>query len=515
MQAVGGTRHRRDVARTKVVERHAVISMYVDPPSDELTLDEFELFALDRLMVLRKVEDLRARGFKGVDFKQRVNAALRQYMNLNSFSKTVEEEMRKDVVSHFILRLAYCRTEELRRWFLAQECALFRHRLEELPPSGMTAFIRANGLDLEAVSREEKAAKKGMLLSVPDAPLLDFERTSYFKIPFTQAVDLIGSRSVYLNGGFAYVPVQRIVTVVVQRFRMVLSRSLMDASTGFGYVTGDTRFGPLLQNMSKQYVGRDFGAAGGVGDDIKARDLEALSKTSMPLCMKQLHVGLQRDHKLKHWGRLQYGLFLKGAGLSMEEAMIFFQSEFTKVKHVINFTAPMHATDGLLKFAPNSKQIMGVDQFNKQYAYNVRHMYGKEGKRTNYTPYSCLKIIMGAPPGPGDHHGCPYRHYDENRLSSLIGQLRIDTPDKDAIMGQVKSRNYQLACQRHWEATHRGYEELSVSADGVGNHPNAWIQASMQYHKAKTGGSPDSSKKQSPGKTVVAADDTAALSMHS
>ena len=54
---------RSSAAQAKGIKRdkHSVISMYTEPPSEEITLDEFELFALDRLMVLRKIEDLKAR----------------------------------------------------------------------------------------------------------------------------------------------------------------------------------------------------------------------------------------------------------------------------------------------------------------------------------------------------------------------------------------------------------------------------------------------------------------------
>jgi hypothetical protein len=38
----------------------------------------------------------------------------------------------KDVASHFILRLAYCRSAELRNWLLTLESQMFKHRLREL-----------------------------------------------------------------------------------------------------------------------------------------------------------------------------------------------------------------------------------------------------------------------------------------------------------------------------------------------------------------------------------------------
>jgi len=56
-----------------------------------------------------------------------------------------------------------------------------------------------------------------------------------------------------------------------------------------------------------------------------------LSKASFPLCMQQLHSSLRLHHHLRHYGRLQYGLFLKGIGMSLEEALRFWKSEFTKI----------------------------------------------------------------------------------------------------------------------------------------------------------------------------------------
>lgn len=46
--------------------------------------------------------------------------------------------------------------------------------------------------------------------------------------------------------------------------------------------------------------------------------------------MKRLHVVLRSEHHLKHQARQQYGLFLKGAGLPLEQALVFWRSEFTK-----------------------------------------------------------------------------------------------------------------------------------------------------------------------------------------
>lgn len=48
--------------------------------------------------------------------------------------------------------------------------------------------------------------------------------------------------------------------------------------------------------------------------------------------MRQLHKALRDNHHLRHGGRMQYGLFLKGIGLTLEQALQFWKTEFIKGK---------------------------------------------------------------------------------------------------------------------------------------------------------------------------------------
>lgn len=99
--------------------------------------------------------------------------------------------------------------------------------------------------------------------------------------------------------------------------------------------------------------------------------------------MRVLHKALRKNHHLTHGGRVQYGLFLKGIGISLPNAMAFWKNEFTK--------------------------IMDETVFNKEHSYQIRFAFGWEGSRRDYQPFTCLKI-MESTVGPRDYHGCPFKH---------------------------------------------------------------------------------------------------------
>ena len=178
------------------------------------------------------------------------------------------------------------------------------------------------------------------------------------------------------------------------------------------------------------------------------------------MCMRSMQNALDATHHIKYNARLQYGLFLKGIGLSMDDAIRYFKGEFTKAN-----------------IAP--------DKFDKEYTYGIRYNYGKEGKKVNWAPWNCMRIIMNNP-GPGDNHGCPYRHHDPEVLKANLIKSGIPSASDDLnqIMTASKEGHFQKACALQFRASHKG-TEIST---GLTQHPN-------QFYQESTAGTPAVVKK--------------------
>lgn len=66
---------------------------------------------------------------RGEEYTKLLRSATKENIPLSTDGMIEElyDQRRKDHISHFILRLAYCKSEELRRWYLTHECELFRY----------------------------------------------------------------------------------------------------------------------------------------------------------------------------------------------------------------------------------------------------------------------------------------------------------------------------------------------------------------------------------------------------
>ena len=125
------------------------------------------------------------------------------------------------------------------------------------------------------------------------------------------------------------------------------------------------------------------------------------------------------------------------------------------------------------------KKGMTPEKFYKDYAYNIRHSYGKEGKRADYTPHNCVRIILTPLRGWRVPRMPSSNRSTSPQCAGILQKRDISPNDINAICESMASKNFGVACRRHFEALHPG-----ADCDGVGNHPNAWYEASVAHTKA-------------------------------
>ncbi|KAF8636647.1 hypothetical protein AX17_003455 [Amanita inopinata Kibby_2008] len=448
------------------------LNFYDRPPLYDVTIEEFETCALDRLRILAEIEASAARNRTWDELKSFINAMCRKYIPLGYNGPKQDDrhirnaERRKDHLGHFVLRLAFCRSEDLRRRFVKAESTLFKIRYETETAEHRAEFLRTRDFNWLPVDSEEKRERANDLVALhfagPESEGEKIEQlghAKFYKVRWTRVPDLVEKRAVLLKGGWAYVPEAEQASIVFQEFETHLERAMEVTARALPRLDEDTRLLPILDNLSKGFiagVASEWNNASNNNGEIKAEMVDDLARHHFPMCMRTLHESLRQDCHLKHFGRLQYGLFLKVLGLTIEEAIAFWRKAFNKT------------TD---------------DKFNKEYKYNIRHSYGLEGKRANYPAKS--------PSEPG----CPYRQFTRENLSTALLQLYasqgLRSADIPEIMATVKGGHYHVACTRVFELTHaaRGVKR----GDGVGDgesvtHPNQYAARSIEIERG--GGEP-------------------------
>ncbi|CAF4459531.1 unnamed protein product, partial [Adineta steineri] len=72
-----------------------------------------------------------------------------KFMIFPSFTGASSADLQNDIISHYILRLAFCPTEEERRWFITYELELFRYRFQVLTKSEQLNYLNDSSSNIK------------------------------------------------------------------------------------------------------------------------------------------------------------------------------------------------------------------------------------------------------------------------------------------------------------------------------------------------------------------------------
>ncbi|KAH0791131.1 DNA primase large subunit [Histomonas meleagridis] len=216
--------------------------------------------------------------------------------------------------------------------------------------------------------------------------------TNTFEVPFAIVLPYIDVSSARIEGGIIHMNLSDFVLFIGSLYRVYLTKRM--AKLRQQHIHESNLFNIMLKLFEEKTFVASVNKQRTNYTTLSLNDIETVAARSFPPCMFRMYQKLRQNHKLFHLGRLQFGLFLKGIGLSLNDSLKLWCDELSKV--------------------------VGIDGFEKQYAYNIRHIYGKEGSNKDLSPYSCRGIIMGPASSADQTHGCPFKALRPDVTKPLI-----------------------------------------------------------------------------------------------
>lgn len=396
---------------------------YLSPVKGELPVHLLEAILINRLEHLKKI-------FKGEPV---------------IYNEYVVEGSIYDNVGHFmlcILTILY-KNRELLQFFLKAELELFKLRLATLTAYEMRLFSKKL---LRTIKKFENYPTFLRSLQVLCQHLMlknlalhacstcmNSCNTYNISIKFTYCLPLVARRQVELKNGQAIIPCGKWKQLLLILFHENLRKRIND--TNLDPLRSDPRLMQLLN-----IVKTEFSKENDNTNILLSKDVDTASKL-FPPCMLNLHQSLRNKHRLSHSQRFYYSLFLKDIGLPVEEAIDFWRAEY--------------------RLHPNGHHACSHnwEKDEKKYLYGIRHMYGLEGCKKNYTSVSCQRIqsIDNA----CSEGGCPFKSFDTSKMISILGNY---TESLLPQINELKSKHlYTEACMHFMQYSHLNKCDINYS----------------------------------------------------
>lgn len=185
------------------------------------------------MIVLAEIEACSYRNKTAAETTAHITPLLQKFLPLSANTSSpkgaadprIKNERQKDHYSHFILRLAFSATEDLRRRFARAETMLFRFRFQADDSRERRAFIDSLNLDWESVSEDERRELSENLVAATPG-LRRSDEDTWYKVDWERVPELVERRSVFLSKGKAYVPEREQLSMIIAEFTARLERAL-------------------------------------------------------------------------------------------------------------------------------------------------------------------------------------------------------------------------------------------------------------------------------------------------
>ncbi|ELQ76372.1 Eukaryotic-type DNA primase, large subunit, partial [Trachipleistophora hominis] len=322
----------------------------------------------------------------------------------------------EDELSHFLCRLITCSVPWASQWFIAMETKLFRARLATYNLSEIKNFFytkylrRAKNLLVNEKSVFIQDNTQFTLDNAPTNTLTDYQTVHVY---FSRAPELVRDCKVELKKGYFVLHDANMAAILANEFREYL-RGRMDSLKANTNLRNDERFSDLavdLFSVPQKSTGQ----------------LKSILDCAPP-CIDRIVKRMKHDRHLKYNDRQILIRYLKDCGLPVNDSIEFLRSNFS----------------------------CDPARFDREFVYVVRHNYGLEGKRANYSCYTCPQVVaMGA---------CPFT--SKCVISDYLSEKGFQDIE-DVICGEIENRNYLKGCSILLKHKRRSDDDIAVTSPFV------------------------------------------------